>query len=50
MPFVKIGFEFGNRDHSTIMASYEKMVKLLKDKESFQTAVFQIKNKLGVKD
>lgn len=24
MPFVKIGFEFGNRDHSTIMSSYEK--------------------------
>ena len=48
MPFVKIGFEFGNRDHSTIMASYEKMVKLLKEKESFQTALIQIQNKLGI--
>ena len=50
MPFVKIGFEFGNRDHSTIMSSYDKMIKLLKEKETFQTAVFQIKNKLGIKD
>ena len=30
MPFAKIGFEFGNRDHSTIMSSYEKMMKLFK--------------------
>lgn len=49
MPFVKIGFEFGNRDHSTIMASYEKMVKLLKEKETFQQALLQIENKLGIK-
>lgn len=49
MPFVKIGFEFGNRDHSTIMSSYEKMVKLLKEKESFQTALIQLQSKLGIK-
>ena len=49
MPFVKIGFEFGNRDRSTIMASYEKMVKLLKEKETFQQALLQIENKLGIK-
>lgn len=49
MPFVKIGFEFGNRDHSTIMASYEKMVKLLKEKETFQQVLLQIENKLGIK-
>lgn len=48
MPFVKIGFEFGNRDHSTIMSSYEKMVKLLKDNETFQQAVFQLEKKLGI--
>ena len=48
MPFVKIGFEFGNRDHSTIMSSYEKMVKLLKDNETFQQAVFQLETKLGI--
>ncbi len=48
MPFVKIGFEFGNRDHSTISASYEKMVKLLKENETFQQAIIQIENKLGI--
>ena len=49
MPFAKIGFEFGNRDHSTIMSSYEKMMKLLKEKESFQQAVMQIESNLGIK-
>ena len=49
MPFAKIGFEFGNRDHSTIMSSYEKMMKLLKEKEAFQQAVMQIESNLGIK-
>ena len=48
IPFVKIGFEFGNRDHSTIMSSYEKMNKLLKDNKTFQQAVMQIEQKLGI--
>lgn len=48
MPFAKIGFEFGNRDHSTIMSSYEKMVVALKEKESFQQALLQIETTLGV--
>ena len=49
MPFAKFGFEFGNRDHSTIMSSYEKMMKLLKEKETFQQAVMQIESNLGIK-
>ena len=49
MPFVKIGFEFGNRDHSTIMSSYDKMRKLLKEKPDFQQALLQIETKLGIK-
>ena len=49
MPFAKIGFEFGNRDQSTIMSSYEKMMKLLKEKETFQQAVMQIESNLGIK-
>ena len=49
MPFAKIGFEFGNRDHSTIMSSYEKMMKLLKEKETFQQPVMQIESNLGIK-
>lgn len=49
MPFAKIGLEFGNRDHSTVMSSYEKMTKSLKDKEQFQQALIQIENNLGIK-
>lgn len=49
MPFAKIGLEFGNRDHSTVMSSYEKMVKFLKEKEVFQQALLQIENSLGIK-
>lgn len=49
MPFAKIGFEFGNRDHSTVMSSYEKMIKLLKEKDTFQQAVTQIEASLGIK-
>lgn len=48
MPFAKIGLEFGNRDHSTIMSSYEKMLKMLKEKDSFQQALIKIEHKLGV--
>lgn len=49
MPFAKIGLEFGNRDHSTVMASYEKMKKFLIEKEIFQQALLQIENNLGIK-
>ena len=48
MPFAKIGMEFGGRDHSTIMASYEKVNKLIKEKELFASAVIKIEKKLGV--
>lgn len=49
MPFAKVGFEFGNCDYSTIMSSYERMMKLLKEKETFQQAAMQIEGNLGVK-
>lgn len=48
MPFSKIGGEFGGRDHSTIMSSYEKVNKLIKEKEVFENAVSKIEKKLGV--
>lgn len=48
MPFKKIGNEFGGRDHSTIMSSYEKMNKMIDKKESYKTAIDQIKTKLNV--
>ncbi len=49
VPFVKIGLSFGNRDHSTIMSSYEKAKKLLKSDPLFKTAVEQMEAKLGVR-
>lgn len=48
MPYVKIGLEFGGRDHSTVMSSYEKMLKLLKDNDMMSQAVHKIEQKLGV--
>ena len=47
--FKKIGGEFGGRDHSTIMSSYEKMTKLIDKKETYQKAIHQIKEKLNAK-
>ncbi len=48
MPFTKIGAEFGGRDHSTVMSSFEKVNKLIKEKEVFENAVSKIEKKLGV--
>ena len=49
VPFVKIGFSFGNRDHSTIMSSYEKAKKMIAQDPLFKTAVEQIEAKLGIR-
>lgn len=48
MPYVKIGLEFGGRDHSTVMSSYERMVKLLKENDAMIQAITKIEHKLGV--
>ena len=48
MPFTKIGAEFGGRDHSTIMSSYEKIARAIKEKEVFENAVSKIEKNLGV--
>lgn len=48
MPFSKIGFEFGGRDHSTIMNSFDKITRMIKEKETFATAIGKIESKLGV--
>lgn len=45
-PFVKIGEEFGKRDHSTIISSVEKVDLLLKKDELFKTAYSEIEKKL----
>ncbi len=49
MPFTKIGHEFGNRDHSTIMSSYDKIIVMLEEKEIFKHAVAKIEKNLGIK-
>ena len=49
MPFAKIGLELGGRDHTTIMNSYDKMTKYIKEKEMFSQAVIQLEQKLGIK-
>lgn len=48
MPYVKIGLEFGGRDHSTVMSSYERMVKMLKENDAMIQAITKIEHKLGV--
>ena len=40
--------EFGNRDHSTIISSYEKAKTMIKKDSLFKTAVQQIETKLGI--
>ena len=43
---VKIGIEFGNKDHSTVIHSCEKIGKLLKDNEELKETINEIKNKI----
>lgn len=47
MPFAKIGDEFGKRDHSTIMASCDKVEKLLKTEPLYQQAFVEIEKNLN---
>ena len=44
--FPRIGFEFGGKDHSTVIHAYEKISKELKDNKKLQQEVNEIKNKL----
>lgn len=48
MPFKQIGQEFGGRDHSTVMSSYDKITKMIKEKETFNQAIIQIEQRLGI--
>ena len=48
LPFSKIGAEFGGRDHSTIMSSYDKMTKSIKQNDMTAQAVGKIESKLGI--
>ncbi|MFU8735175.1 chromosomal replication initiator protein DnaA [Streptococcus suis] len=42
----KIGKEFGNRDHTTVMHAYNKIKTLLLDDENLEIEITSIKNKL----
>lgn len=43
---VKIGLEFGNRNHSTVIHSYEKISTELKTSEELKELINEIKNKI----
>jgi len=44
MSFPKIGEDFGNRDHSTVMHAYKKIEKEIKTKENTKLIVESVKN------
>lgn len=43
---VKIGLEFGNRDHSTVLHSYEKIAEEIKTNFELKETIEQIKNRI----
>ncbi len=43
----KIGTEFGGRDHSTVIHAHEKISQLLKENQTLQQDVQEVKNTLG---
>ncbi|KXH80578.1 chromosomal replication initiator protein DnaA [Sporosarcina sp. HYO08] len=43
----KIGSEFGGRDHSTVIHAHEKISKMLKDDQSLQQDIQEIRSVLG---
>ena len=44
MSFPQIGVEFGNRDHSTVIHGYNKIVKEIKEKNSTKLIVESVEN------
>ena len=40
---VKIGLEFGNRDHSTVLYAYDKINKEIKENETLKKEINEIK-------
>jgi len=42
----KIGKEFGNRDHTTVMHAYNKIKSLLLDDDNLEIEITAIKNKI----
>ena len=46
VPFTKIGYIFGGKDHSTVMSGVNKVEKSLKTNELLQKAVSEIEARL----
>ena len=46
---MKIGDEFGKRDHSTVMSACEKVEKGLKNDETYRQAVGELEKLMQVK-
>ena len=46
VPFTKIGYTFGGKDHSTVMSGVNKVEKSLKTNETLRRAVSEIENLL----
>ena len=49
MPFVKIGEEFGKRDHSTVMSACRKVESNMKKDEFYRQAVHELEKKIKAK-
>ena len=49
IPFVKIGEEFGKRDHSTVMSACEKVENKIKKDHFFHQAIMEIENRVKMK-
>lgn len=47
MPYEKIGKEFGNRDHSTIMSNYNNFVKLMNENSEYKQTIENLKEILN---
>ncbi|WP_290172336.1 helix-turn-helix domain-containing protein [uncultured Dubosiella sp.] len=45
-PYMQIGKDLGNRDHTTIQSSYNRACELMKKDNAFRMAVDKIKEKL----
>ena len=43
---VKIGLEFGNRDHATVLHSFEKIAEEVKTNYELKETIEQIKNRI----
>jgi chromosomal replication initiator protein len=49
LPFVKIGDEFGKRDHSTVMSACKKVEARLKKEDFFRQAINELEKQIKSK-